>query len=382
MKRKILCFLITSLLILNTVPVFASSDSGQTAISLENIKEVMLDNSIEMKIAENNYKQTLQKYEDIKDAVDDIEDEIYSLKAPSDTGSDTYDSEYESYNTKLSNLKSQLSSKEDEEESYKYTVKSAKINYRTTVENKVYSAKKEYVAYLSAVSDLQLMEDQLKSDQKDLELYKKKYEYGFISKKEYDSYSITNTTSNNDYESKKKDVELARNNLCFTLGLDINSDVVFDTNIEDTFNDVLDINYDEDLQEMLSNNYDIKLQEIEIDKLDDSEDSYDSDEVYDYDVDNADLNLESTKTNAELEFKEQYNTLISSYNKLKTTYDVLNQSQIDYNLMKQKNLSGFASDKELSDKKLELDNKTSSFVSDKNNFLLTYLNYLQMKEGY
>ena len=59
MKRKILCFLITSLLILNTVPVFASSDSGQTAISLENIKEVMLDNSIEMKIAENNYKQTL-----------------------------------------------------------------------------------------------------------------------------------------------------------------------------------------------------------------------------------------------------------------------------------------------------------------------------------
>ena len=46
---------------------------------------------------------------------------------------------------------------------------------------------------------------------------------------------------------------------------------------------------------MLSNNYDIKLQEIEIDKLDDSEDSYDSDEVYDYDVDNADLNLESTK---------------------------------------------------------------------------------------
>ncbi|SUQ47538.1 hypothetical protein CNEONATNEC26_01583 [Clostridium neonatale] len=133
---------------------------------------------------------------------------------------------------------------------------------------------------------------------------------------------------------------------------------------------------------MLSNNYDIKLQEIEIDKLDDSEDSYDSDEVYDYDVDNADLNLESTKTNAELEFKEQYNTLISSYNKLKTTYDELNQSQIDYNLMKQKNLSGFASDKELSDKKLELDNKTSSFVSDKNNFLLTYLNYLQMKEGY
>ena len=382
MKRKILCFLITSLLILNTVPVFASSDSGQTAISLENIKEVMLDNSIEMKIAENNYKQTLQKYEDIKDAVDDLEDEISSLKAPSDTGSDTYDSEYESYNTKLSNLKSQLSSKEDEEESYKYTVKSAKINYRTTVENKVYSAKKEYVAYLSAVSDLQLMEDQLKSDQKDLELYKKKYEYVFISKKEYDSYSITNTTSNNDYESKKKDVELARNNLCFTLGLDINSDVVFDTNIEDTFNDVLDINYDEDLQEMLSNNYDIKLQEIEIDKLDDSEDSYDSDEVYDYDVDNADLNLESTKTNAELEFKEQYNTLISSYNKLKTTYDELNQSQIDYNLMKQKNLSGFASDKELSDKKLELDNKTSSFVSDKNNFLLTYLNYLQMKEGY
>ena len=78
MKRKILCFLITSLLILNTVPVFASSDSGQTAISLENIKEVMLDNSIEMKIAENNYKKTLQKYEDIKDAVDDLEDEISS----------------------------------------------------------------------------------------------------------------------------------------------------------------------------------------------------------------------------------------------------------------------------------------------------------------
>ncbi len=50
--------------------------------------------------------------------------------------------------------------------------------------------------------------------------------------------------------------------------------------------------------------------------------------------------------------------------------------------MKEKNLSGFVSDNELNDKKLELDDKTSSFVNDKNNFLLTYLNYLQMKEGY
>ena len=177
MKRKILCFLITSLLILSTAPVFASSDSGQTTISLENIKEIMLDNSIEMKIAENNYKQIMQKYEDIQDEVDDLEDDISSLKAPSDTESETYESEYEAYKSKLSSLKSQLSAKEEEEENYKYKVKSARITYRTTVEDKVYSAKQEYVSYLSALSELQLMENETDSTQKKLELYQKKYEY-------------------------------------------------------------------------------------------------------------------------------------------------------------------------------------------------------------
>lgn len=376
MKKKLLCFLIISILIVNTTPVFASSDNGQTTISLGNIKKIMLDNSVEMKIAENNYKQIIEKYEDIQDEVEDLENDISSLKASSDTESETYETDYDNYKIKLDSLKTELNNKENDEEEYKYKVKSARITYRTTVENKVYSAKQEYVSYLSALSDLQLIKNEIESNQKELELYEKKYEYGFISKKEYDSYNITNNSSNNDYEEKKKDVELAQDNLYFTLGLSKDSDVTFDTKIEDVFDDVLKIDFEQDLEEMFCNNYDIKLQKIEIDRLDDSNNADD------YDVDNSELNLESTKTKAQLDFNKQYNTLINSYNKLKTTYDELNQSQIDFNLMNEKKLFGFASDKAVNDKKLELDIKTTGFINDKNNFYLIYLNYLQMKEGY
>ena len=386
LKRKVISFLISSLLILNITPVFAATakDSGKTVISLNNIKEIMLNHSIQLQIVENNYKKIRQSYSKLQDEIDDIESDIDALNKPTDKTAEDYETKLADYNSKYKSLKSQLDSKEQEEEIYKqYTLKNAKITYDTAVQSKVYEAQKAYLEYLYKLQNIDLNDDSAASDAKDSQIAKNKYEYGFISKNEYDNTVIEKNGNTNNYELYKKEADQSLNNLYYLLGITDKSSVVIENDVEELFKDIISINYSQDFEEMLSNNYNIKSKKLEIDKIDIEEDYDDADDDdYKYDEDNADLNVEAAQIEAELGFKKAYDTLITSYNSLKTSYDKLNQSKKSYDLDKQKNLNGFVSNNELAKTKHDLDSQTAAFVNDRNTVYTNYLNYLQMKEGY
>ncbi len=384
MKRKIIGFLIAALIACNIIPAFAAEDENNSmVVSFSTIKEIMLDNSIQLKIAENNYKKTKQNYEKLQDEIDDLEDELSSLSKPTDTEAEDYEERLASYKSSYNSISSSLESKEHEEEVYEeYTLKNARITYQTTVQSKVYEAQKAYINYLNKLDILKLNENEAEADSKDVNISKEKYNYGFISKSEYENTIIEKNGNWDNYDLYKRESDEALQNLYYLLGVSEDDNVIIETNVEDLFNELESINYAQDVNEMLSNNYAIKSKKLEIDKMDLEIDYAEDDDEYEYDEDNAELNLQGQVIQAELDFRSAYNTLMTSYNSFKTSYDKVNKSRKTYEVEKEQNILGFVSDNTLAKDRRELENSLASLSNSRNNVYLNYINYLQMKEGY
>lgn len=373
--KKIVTVVIAMLLILaNISPVQADSEDA-IEISLNNIKEIMLDNSPNMKIAENNLEQSRETYDDLEDDYDDAKDDYNSIKSKIDA----LDKTSETYETDLAKLKAQLpdlSSAKDKLESAKDDLKKARINYYATVSSNVYAAQKAYVEYLSTLSDVNLNEENSKYNEKQMAIYKFQYENGFISKKEYDNYITSDNDKNYSYTDKKNQQEIALKNLKLSLGIDEGTKITFKNDFESDLDIVSKIKFEDDVDEMLDNNSDIKLKEITLDSLNDSDDASD------YEIDNAEINLEELEKSAKISFEQQYNTLIASYNTLKSSNDVLKNKQKDLSVIELGYSSGFNSKQDLDKAKLDLEEQKSKVENNKNTFYVDYLGYIKMKEGY
>lgn len=373
--KKIVTVVIAMLLILaNISPVQADSEDA-IEISLNNIKEIMLDNSPNMKIAENNLEQSRETYDDLEDDYDDAKDDYNSIKSKIDA----LDKTSETYETDLAKLKAQLpdlSSAKDKLESAKDDLKKARINYYATVSSNVYAAQKAYVEYLSTLSDVNLNEENSKYNEKQMAIYKLQYENGFISKKEYDNYITSDNDKNYSYTDKKNQQEIALKNLKLSLGIDEGTKITFKNDFESDLDIVSKIKFEDDVDEMLDNNSDIKLKEITLDSLNDSDDASD------YEIDNAEINLEELEKSAKISFEQQYNTLIASYNTLKSSNDVLKNKQKDLSVIELGYSSGFNSKQDLDKAKLDLEEQKSKVENNKNTFYVDYLGYIKMKEGY
>lgn len=377
--KKIVTVVIAMLLVLGNIsPVQADSEDA-IEISLNNIKEIMLENSPNMKIAENDLEQSRETYDDLEDDYDDAKDDYNSIKSKIDAldkTSETYDSDYAELKKELSSLSSDVSSAKDKLESAKDDLKKARINYYATVASNVYSAQKAYIEYLSTLSDVNLNEENSKYNEKQMAIYKLQYESGFISKKEYDNYITSNNDTNYSYTDKKNQQEIALKNLKLSLGIDEGTKVTFKNDFESDLDIVSKIKFEDDVDEMLDNNSDIKLKEIALDSLNDSDDASD------YEIDNAEINLEELEKSAKISFEQQYNTLMSSYNTLKSSNDILKNKQKDLSVIELGYSSGFNSKQDLDKSKLDLEEQKSKVENNKNAFYVDYLGYIKMKEGY
>ena len=116
-------------------------------------------------------------------------------------------------------------------------------------------------------------------------------------------HNLQENTSVNDSNTSKDKEELDRIKLCNTLGISPEEKITFNTDITEDFQVISKINYDDDLKQMLDNNIDIKDKNDEIDDLDDAEDDDTNDDIYDYNVDNAEMNLKQLINTAETDFK-------------------------------------------------------------------------------
>lgn len=375
-------------------------------ISFSNIKSIMMQNSIDMQIAQNtldNSKQEVTKINDkikdlgysgpsISNSIDDLEDEIDKLDdeiSELDKTSDTYDTDKaileDKKSTKektLSTLKQYKSQRTTASRNYK----KAQITYDETVSKNVYQCQKDFVSYLSILSDIEQKKSNIELKEKEAQVAKIKYDSGFLSKKDYDSSNTDTADLKNELNELQSKEEIALKNLKLSLGISQGEEIILSDDLGADFNAILSINYEDDLAEMLKNNTELKTLNMQIDwEYDDEDEEDDEDDDHDYEnysLENDELNLEKKSISLEISFKEQYNKLMNDYNSLKSSYDNIQTNQESYALQGKKYSFGFASKNDLDKSKVELDKLMNDFNNLRNQFYLDYLSYIQMKEGY
>lgn len=116
MKRKLIAFLLVLFTALSISGTKAYCSDTQT-ISFSNIKSIMIENSIDMKIADNNLKNTKQELQKINDSIEDLGDGSYKGSTISKNIS-TLEDEVEELESTVKSLKSQLDSLTDSDPSY------------------------------------------------------------------------------------------------------------------------------------------------------------------------------------------------------------------------------------------------------------------------
>ncbi|AJG98547.1 hypothetical protein LF65_01949 [Clostridium beijerinckii] len=375
-----------------------SDDSGTIKVSLENIRDIMTENNLDIKIKQNNLKIAQEEYHDALDDYDsaksaydaysdkeNIESKYEAAKNAYENCTDdsqketlkaAYDTAKAAYDAKnaYDNADTTLTTKRD-------AFKTARDDYNKEIEDQVYAAQQAYITYLSDLPNEKIEEDTVNINTKKEQIYKLQYDSGFISKNKYTEL-LQGNTSVDDLNSSKNTAELDKLKLFNLLGISSESKVTFENDIDKNFDVIPKINYEDDLSKMLENNIDIKLQNDEIDDLDDAEDDYDNKDIYDNKVEEANNKLKSLMNSTETSFKKQYNDLMTSYNSIKSSYDVINQKQKEYEIEQTKYDYGFVSKNDVDAAKLTLDSENADFINKRNQCYLSYLKYIEMKEGY
>jgi hypothetical protein len=373
---------VSNIAFLNTSSVHAETiDSTTTTnnkikVSLENIRDIMTDNNLDIKMLDNKLKIARETYKEAKDAIED------KPSKPNSTDNDNYEADLAAYTKELASY----NAAEAAYEKAKDNIKTARDNYEKGVESKVITAEQDYINYLGTLSEKQLQMDTAKSTERDAKILKIKYDSGFISNKEYVNSTITNTESNDALKKAINDEALQRTKLCNELGVSAD-EIIIDTDINEDFMEISKINYEDDLETMLNNNKSIQAASDNIDNLDEADDESSdnsdyTDTINDYNMDNAKIELKQSKIDAGEKFKAQYNTLMSSYNSTKSSYDKIIEKQKEYKTNQIKYDYGFASKNDTDDAKVTFEKDSNDFIKKRNQCYLDYLKYIQMKEGY
>lgn len=379
---------LTNLSLANISSVQAATANNTIKVSLENIRDIIIENSLDIKIQHNNVQIKKEYYDDAKDAKDDKE----NAKEDADGKLKNLKNDLTATPEQIKDAKDAVDAAEKEVNiadntlsETKKSYKDAKTAYDQKVQTEVYSAQKDYINYLSYISNTKLEQDTVKSSETKEKGAKFKYESGFLSKNDYISLTHDNSDSINKLKELRDTEELSRVKLCNTLGISPEKNITFNTDISADFQVISQINYKDDLKKMISNNIEINDQNDVINDLEDEEDDYDDkdlEDIYDYEVENADNELKKLINEAEIEIKGQYNTLINSYNSIKNSYNKILQEQTEYKIMQRKYDYGFISKTELENSKSAFDKDNATFTNEKNQLYIEYLRYIQMKEGY
>jgi outer membrane protein TolC len=173
LKKKLIGFLIMTLVVsniafLNTSSVHAETiDSTTTTnnkikVSLENIRDIMTDNNLDIKMLDNKLKIARETYKEAKDAIED------KPSKPNSTDNDNYEADLAAYTKELASY----NAAEAAYEKAKDNIKTARDNYEKGVESKVITAEQDYINYLGTLSEKQLQMDTAKSTERDAKILK------------------------------------------------------------------------------------------------------------------------------------------------------------------------------------------------------------------
>jgi outer membrane protein TolC len=370
----------------NTDNTSATTDDITIKVSLENIRDIMTENSLAIKILDNKLKIAKESYQDAKDTKDAATKptaaEYTTAVTDAVTGIVTNNYNSKGYADAVTAYDKTVS----DYEKAKDDLKTARDNYDKGVEDNVYAAQQEYLTYLNDLSTKKINEDTVNINGKEAQVYKLQYESGFISKNDYIN-KVQKNTSVNDSNASNSAEELDKTKLCNILGISPEEKVKFTTDIIEDFQIISKINYADDLQQMLDNNVDIKIANDDIttlnDQIDAETNTTDSTDTIDsYKKDNSEISLKQLTNDTETKFEGQYNDLMNSYNSVKSSYDKIIQEQKEFEVTQTQYDYGFISQNGLDAAKLSLDKDNASFIKARNECYLKYLKYIEMKEGY
>ncbi|NFH91706.1 viral A-type inclusion protein [Clostridium botulinum] len=374
--KRITGILLLLFVFMNQISVQAATREN-IQLSMENIEEIIIENSPEFKIIKNNVKKNEEIYDQLIEDFDHCESKISKLKEERGLLTNEEDKKrldkLEKENINLENLK-------ERKRNARYELRMCRIRYEKDLQGLVEKAQNQYIQYVDTMLKKDLKQLEVKIKNKQIEINSLKYGNGFISKKEYEKNLDDITDFNNELKQLENKEENELKDLLFALGIKNEKNVKCDININFDVDKILKINFEEDLDDMLLNNIDLKIRDIENDKL---EDNLDNDlEVSDYDIKNNEISLKQEKEKIKMEFEKKYKSLILSSSLIKTQNDKLSRTQDDALIMQTKYNYGFASKKQVDELEVGLNNKNQDFISQVNNLYMDYLSYMKMKDGY
>ena len=333
------------LLIINIIP--ASASEKGIIVSIDNIDEIVIDNNIELKIAKNSLESKIQYYKDLDKKINKLQREITDLKAD-DKSEKITDSD-----------------KPDD--------KSEKINQKEA--ELVTTAQQKYIDYLYNKSLKDIKEEEVNYNKDKNNINKAKYDMGYISRNEYLTNTVDFIDIENTYNKSITDEEMSLKELKSALGID-DENITVNENLDFDISKIANIDFEEDFNQVINNNSNIKIKKIELDQVEDNDDSDD------YEIDNAELELTKGKSDLRLTFQDNYNNLMNSYNSIKNSMNKLTDKENAFNIKKVKLNHGYISNKECEEAYIQLINQKSEYIKEKNTLYVNYLKYMQMKDGY
>lgn len=377
MKVKISSFICMLLFIINIVP--ASASEKAVTVSLDNIDKIVIDHNIDLKIAKNSLESKKQYYKDLDKKINKLQREITDLKDDDSSGKITdsgkSDDENESIKEKIKQSKEELSRLEKESDKKKDDLKIARITYENKVRDLVTAAQQKYIDYLYDKSIKDIAEEKLNYNKDKDNINKAKYDMGYISRNEYLTKVVDLIDVENDYNKSITDEEMSLKELKSALGIN-DENITLNEDLDFDINKIANIDFEEDFNQVISNNSNIKIKKIELDQVEDNDDSDD------YEIDNAELELTKGKSDLRLTFQGKYNDLMNSYKSIKNSMNKLADKENAFNIKKVKLNHGYISNKECEEAYIELINQKSEYIKEKNTLYVNYLKYMQMKDGY
>ena len=365
MKLKISSFICMLLLIINIIP--ASASEKGIIVSIDNIDEIVIDNNIELKIAKNSLESKIQYYDDLDEEISRLEEEkkefYNTVNNLSRDNSDSWENE-----EKLEGLKKEYDKKKGD-------LKIARITYQNKVRDLVTTAQQKYIDYLYNKSLKDIKEEEVNYNKDKNNINKAKYDMGYISRNEYLTNTVDFIDIENTYNKSITDEEMSLKELKSALGID-DENITVNENLDFDISKIANIDFEEDFNQVINNNSNIKIKKIELDQVEDNDDSDD------YEIDNAELELTKGKSDLRLTFQDNYNNLMNSYNSIKNSMNKLTDKENAFNIKKVKLNHGYISNKECEEAYIQLINQKSEYIKEKNTLYVNYFKYMQMKDGY
>ena len=365
MKKYVAALLVAVILISNSTAFAAEETNSPLTISLDAMETILLRYSPDLSETKNNLDKLQSEYEDLSDEINDLQDTLNALPLFTDSAW-----------TAAVNISSQLTTLRENKDAMAYSVASAKILYNQQIGLTVLAAKQQYLLYLSLQAQQKILQNNLSLQNEQLSINKMKYDWGFLSKKQYDSYTrqVSDLKESLDNAISQTDKQLKV--LRTTLGIPETADILVTPAGKYDFDMISSVNYEADLALMLENCIAIKTKEIDLNRTENAADP----NVYD--IDNAKLSLSQAIVDAKSGFESKYETLIDSYDSLQVSYADLTDKMSDLTTMERKLQFGFVSALQLNNLQNEVSNQKLQVSVEENNLYSLYIAYDQTKNGY